>query len=95
MRKFSTLILVWFLLGALLIEACKNESTLGGAPYSVLGGSTCGLPCWNNIIPKQTSEKEFLNVIAKLKYVDQNSIGEINISSKNYDKVISFLIRSN
>ena len=69
-----------------------TESPNNSTSFSILEGSTCELPCWNNIVPAGTSEKEFLDVITKLKYVDQESIGEINISSKNYDKVVSLLI---
>ncbi len=58
----------------LLVVACIETSP----ESSILEKSSCELPCWNNIVPGQTTETDLLRILENLPTVDQASIQNTN-----------------
>lgn len=74
-----------FLVSLMMLTACS-----AGAPPSVLRDSTCNLPCWNDIVPGQTSEAEFLGILSRLRIVDQASVTEVGASGMLWHRTVFF-----
>ena len=74
----------------LLTTAC------GASPdeKSILDKSNCVLPCWNGIVPGQTTEAEFLEILQNLPNIDTDTIKHQKTSEGNiFDKDIFFSFR--
>lgn len=76
----------------LLITACS----VSPGEESILDKSSCDLPCWNGIIPGQTTEEEFLEILQDLPNIDTDTIKHQKTSEGNiFDKLIFFSFRQN
>jgi len=76
------LILVIFL----LTIACTGQSK----ESSILEKSSCELPCWNSIVPGQTTETDLLLILENLPIVDQASIQNTNQAWSIFDNQVFF-----
>lgn len=76
MKKLITVIL-------LLMSACTPSNS-----ESILDNPVCDLPCWNNIIPGKTTEKDFMVIIEELPNVDQDSIVNVGKPWNTFDNRI-------
>jgi len=84
MKRFYILLLV-------LLSSCN--ALLGEKPVSILQASACRLPCWNNIRPGETTEKDVLNFLESSEVIDQDSI-QIDDQPRNiFDNHIFFSLR--
>lgn len=83
MKKLITVIL-------LLISACAPSNS-----ESILNNSVCDLPCWNNIIPGQTTEKDFMVIIEELPSIDQDSIVNVGKPWNTFDNRIYVSVSRN
>ena len=74
----------------LLITACSASPD----EESILDKSSCDLPCWNGIIPGQTTEEEFLKILQNLPNINTDTIKHQKTSEGNiFDKLIFFSFR--
>lgn len=78
---------IFFLLLMFFITACLRESL----KFSVLVSSKCNLPCWNDIVPGETSQDEALQIIKKF---DQENIMVLDQPWEIFDSRILFSISS-
>lgn len=70
----------------LLITSCAKPPI----DTSILEQSSCELPCWNNIVAGQTTEKEALQILEDLPIVDQASIENTNQHWNMFDNQVYF-----
>lgn len=77
------------LLICLFVVACGNTPN----EISILDRSTCKFPCWNDVVVGQTTEDEFLEVLANLPDIDSESIRNNNQTLDIFDHQITFSFR--
>lgn len=78
-----------FLTALILLSACKAPAET----RSVLDLSDCQLPCWNTIIPGQTTEDEAVQFLTNSEDIEQRSIQIDNQPWSIFDNHIFFSMR--
>jgi len=84
MKKFCLVFLI-------LLSACKASTS--DKSVSILEGSACNLPCWNNITPGVTTEDEIVHFLENSDDIDQKSIQIDNQPRSIFDNHIFFSMR--
>ena len=79
------------LLILLFITACKSANR----EISILDESSCSPPCWNSIIPGETSHSEVLQIVKNLNEIDSENVVDTNIPWKIFNKQIWFYLYKN
>jgi hypothetical protein len=96
--------LVMFLIsvGSILLNGCQKQPmnmipTATPSPeyidHSLLTGEPCSPPCWNGLIPGQSSEEEVRSIVESLSFIDPESyrtmlsgwLGKQNATILSYD----------
>ena len=78
-----------FLLILFFVTACGKSST----EASILDKSSCRLPCWNDIVPGQTTEDDLLKTLGNLPDIDQASLKNTHQRWNIFDNQIFFSFR--
>ena len=71
----------------LVVSSCRSVTD---NQISILQESSCDLPCWNNIIPGHTTEKDAIQTISDLSNVHKESIRIANEPWNIFDNQIDF-----
>jgi hypothetical protein len=75
----------------LLIFLFVTACSVSPDEESILDKSSCDLPCWNGIIPGQTTEAEFLEILQNLPNIDAGTIKDQMTSQGNiFNNLIFF-----
>jgi len=65
------------------------------SPPSILEQLVCAPPCWQNIIPGETTEQEVLDIMAGLQDIDKGSIFNRGFPWSGYSNIIRFSFDNN
>ena len=77
-------------IGAVLIILISSCTPSSQNQVSILENSNCDLPCWNNIVPGKTSEKDAIEIISNLAIVNKNSVNILNEHWNTFDSRVTF-----
>ena len=82
MKKVSVLLFLF------LVVSCTSRKP----DVSILDNPTCGLPCWNNIVPGETTYSEALQIVSKLDGIDQSKTEDLYAPWKIFSQQIWFYL---
>src|SRR5688572_15029166 len=85
--KLNVKRLIWLII--LVTTACSVSAD----KQSILDKSSCALPCWNGIIPGQTTEADLLEILKTLPDIDTDAIQIQNRQGDIFDRLIFFSFR--
>jgi len=79
-----------FVVFLLFIVSCSAI----GSKTSILDNQKCELPCWNNIIPGETTYSSALQIIQKLDFVDPSKTNDLHGPWKIFSQHIEFVLKT-
>jgi len=83
MKSFVNKIIIGVVIISIVV-GCQTQHT----ETSILDNPTCDPPCWQNITPGLSTQKEFLDFLESYEYINQSSIQDYNAPWQGFDDLI-------